>query len=219
MLGMKRRFLNLMMMSPDDGGGAGGDGGAEGEKGGAKEGGDTTFTQEDLNRIGAKENAAGKSAALKALGFEDEKSAKAFLEAAKADADAKKTQSQKDQEERDLARKEAQEYKSKASLLEQRLEVIKKGANPKTVDDLVTLVRSRVNETVDFDTALEEVKKIFPTFFEKDKEDGAPGGTGGAGSPPRKPAGKEDGKGIGQRLAGKKALAPTDAGKEYFSKN
>jgi hypothetical protein len=198
--------------SGGDSGSQGGGTGDEGNKGGA---GDKAFTQEDLNRIAAKEKGEGKTAALKALGFEDEAAAKAWVDKQrKAEKDAM-TESERIKAEKEESDKNANAEKTRATQLEQQLEALKEGANPKTVSDLVLLVRNRMSETVDFKAALTLVKKeqAFASFFGTSSGDGDGGGTGSTGNPPRKVT-PESLNGIGKRLAESKSTANKTS---YFS--
>lgn len=215
-----RRLLSLMKLEADggSGGGAGGDSGSGGDDNGGDKG-TKTFTQEDLNRIGATEKNAGKLAALKALGFESEADAKAYLEKARKAEEDSMTEAEKIKKEKEDADKLASTEKARAEKLEQELLALKAGANPSTVSDLVLLVRNRMTDAVDFNAALELVKKeaSFATLFSTPADNGSGNGTGGAGNPPRKVT-TESLNGIGKRLAENKvAGAAKNTG--YFSNN
>ena len=168
--------LNAAPLAPD-GGGASGSGSAEGsednsgndeevsegENGG---GSDKRFTQDEVNKLMSREKRKGRASLLKELGLNPEdkdavSGLKKLLEERQTDSE-KKDKSLKDAQ--DTAAKET----SRANAAERKLSVLMAGCQKEYVEEVTTLAAAKVDEDTDFDKALEEVKKKFPTFFSED---------------------------------------------------
>lgn len=158
-----------------------------------------TFTQADLNRIGAQEKAAGKNSILKALGFEDEKSAKDAITKYNEWKASQQTEAEKQQEKLTAATNAQSAAEARATLAENKLEIMKAGGNASSVDDIMAMVSVRVNDKTDFKTALEDVKKSYPNFFGS-SDSNSDNGTGGGLNRQNNNKGKTA-EGIGARLA------------------
>lgn len=202
------RMFRIMKFYAPDGAGAGSGSGTDA---GADTGADNnnqaqnantqtqTFTQADLNRIGAQEKAAGKNSILKALGFEDEKSAKDAITAYNAWKASQQTEAEKTQEKLNAATNAQSAAEARAALAENKLEIMKAGGNASSVDDIMAMVSVRVNDTTDFKAALEDVKKAYPNFFGT-SDSNSDTGTGGGLNRQNNNKGKTA-EGIGARLA------------------
>ena len=138
-----------------------------------------TFSQADLNRIGAQEKANGKKSMLKELGFEDEKSAKEAMTKFKEWQASQKSEAEKIQDKINAATTAQTAAENRAQAAENKLEIVKAGGNAQFVDDIMALVSVRVNDSTDFKTALEAVKKDHPSFFAAGSNSGD-SGTGGS---------------------------------------
>lgn len=156
-----------------------------------------TFSQADLNRIGAQEKANGKKAMLKELGFKDEAAAKEAITKYNEWLASQQSEAEKAQAKINAATAAQGEAETRALVAEQKLEVIKQGGNPQFVDDILALVNIRVNDTTDFNKALEDVKKAHTTFFGNTQNNDT--GTGGGLN--RKTGNQTGTQGIGARLA------------------
>lgn len=173
-----------------------------------------TFSQADLNRIGAQEKANGKKSVLKEWGFEDEKSAKEALTKFKEWQASQKTEAEKIQEKITTADNAKNAAEARALAAENKLEIIKAGGNATFVDDIMALVSVRVNDSTDFKAALEAVKKDHPSFFAAGSNSGD-SGTGGSLN--RQNNNKNNPvQGIGERLA-QNRLKNTPAKNPYFN--
>lgn len=195
--------LNVVRLAPD--GGASGSGSAEGgedssgndEEGSEDENGggsDKRFTQDEVNRLMSREKRKGRASLLKELGLNPEdkdavSGLKKLLEEHQTDSE-KKDKSLKDAQ--DTAAKET----SRANAAERKLSVLMAGCQKEYVEEVTTLAAAKVDEDTDFDRALEEVKKKFPTFFGDGTQDT---GTGSAQGHRRKKA--ENPGSFGSRLA------------------
>lgn len=172
-----------------------------------------TFTQEDLNRIAAQEKRQGMSSMLKVLGFENESAAKEFVEKYRQQEEDKKDDLTKAQEKLNTEEANRKLAEKKIDLLEKRFKVVAQGVPADKAEDIVILANSKVTESKDFDAALEELKKIYPSIFSENPQSS---GTGTSGNPPR--GGKpESNSGLGKRLAEKRKSANTQKN-PYFSK-
>lgn len=181
------------------------------------EGTPKTFTQEDLNRIGAKEKAEGRRALLKELGIEDTEDARSAVASYVAAKEAQKTEAQKATERAQKAELEKATAVATATSYQQKFDALAADALPDTIDDLLTLVNRRVNDKTDFKAALEAVKAGYPAFF---KGDGTPAqkrviGTGGSANPPKGTGSKTS---VGERLA-KSRLESAPKENPFFNKN
>lgn len=182
-----------------------------------KKGSEKTFTQEEVNRMMAREKKQGRNSLLKELGFKDEESAKSASKSYAAYLESQKTEEEKAAEEsaaNDAALKEAQ---TRAELSEAKVEAMMLGCQPKYVDDVITLAVAKLTDDSDLKTIIGELKQKYPTWFGealdegdkggKDGKDEKPGqkGTGGSVSGTKdKESGKDGQKSLGSRLAASK---------------
>lgn len=200
------KLLNLRMLEGDGGGGTGGDG-TGGDGSGQKDDPPKTFTQEDLNRIAAQEKRQGASSILKALGFESEEEAKNYLESKRKEDEDKKGDLEKAQEAEKAAKAEKKAAEAKAELLERKYKVVAMGVPSENVDDIVVLANAKVGDDKTFETALEDIKKAYPTLFSNNNK-GGKGGTGSDGNPPGGGGGSPE-KSMGKRLAEQRKSSQT----------
>lgn len=176
------------------------------DKGGADDPGDTgkdgdkpLFTQADLNKIGAKEKAAGKRAAEQAfadsLGVSIE-DAKKIIADHKVAEDAKKSEADRLKDAAAAEKAEAEKNKSttagevRTARIERALAAEK---FPKIDDDTATATVVRMVDVAleasydDVKDAVKELKKEFPALFAEVKDDGT-------GKPPKLPGSAPSGK-------------------------
>lgn len=170
----------------DDGSGDDGDG-DDGEGGGKK----SSFSQEDLDRVGTREKSRGKRQGRKELfdelGVADLDELKAKLgkvdendAEGQRDLDAQKEAAAKSKREADQARKEADKERFLARV-ERRL--IKADADPERLEKIARLLdfEDDVSELdlEDIDAAIDDLKKDMPELFTKKDSDGEDGDGGG----------------------------------------
>lgn len=172
-----------------------------------------TFSQADLNRIGAQEKANGKKSILKELGFEDEKSAKEAITKYNEWIASQKTEAEKQQEKLNAATSAQTAAEARAVLAENKLEILKAGGNAASVDDIMAMVSVRVNDKTDFKAALEDVKKAYPNFFGSSGNSDT--GTGGSLNRQKQGSGNAP-EGIGERLA-KSKIKNNSTKNPYFN--
>ena len=209
----KFMFLKFLPFMEEDGKGGTGGGDPEGGSNddGNNGGSEKTFTQEDLNRIAAKEKRDGIASILKTLGFEKEEDAKKFVETYRKAEEDKKDDLEKSKEATAKEKKLKEEAEAKANELEKKLKVVSQGVSSDKADDIIVLANAKEIDGKSFDDALEEVKKAYPSLFEGEQA----GGTGHNGNPPRK-GGKENNSSIGKRLAEQRKTG-TQSKNSYFS--
>lgn len=177
-----------------DGGNKNSTGSTEGEK---KE---KTFTQEQVNRMMAKEKNQGRNAVYNELGINPKDTKQ--IESLKAYLESQKTDVQKEAEKQlaaDAAIKEAEE---RAKIAEAKAEAMMLGIKSQFVDDAVTLALSKSDDR-EIKSVLAEFKTKYPVWFE-DEEGNKPKGTGSSLKGTQGKKGNDENnkpQGIGARLA------------------
>lgn len=135
-----------------------------------------TFTQSEVNQISSREKKQGRAAVMRELGLDpDDKNA---IKLAKQVLDSQKTDEQKHTDDLNNANKAMREAESRAEAAENKLTLLSNGCRSDCVDDILVLVKARVNEDTDFNAALSEVKKKYPASFGVSGDTGTGHGTG-----------------------------------------
>lgn len=216
----------LVMLAPDGAGAPAGDGGS-GDAGangtgansstgdGSGQEGNKTFTQEDINRIAAKEKAEGRRALLKELGIEDTEDSRNAIKNYLAQQESQKSDLQKANERASKAEKAKVDAEANALAIQRKYDALAVGAKADTIDDLMALVSIKVNDKTDFKSALEQVKKAYPVFFNEPSQTGTVG-TGRSTNPARNTNGHQ--MSMGERLA-KSRMGDTQAESPFFKKS
>lgn len=135
---------------------------------------DKTFTQADITRIAAAEKEQGRRSVLAELGITDPAQAKSMLELAAKISDATKPPDQKLTE----ADSKVAEAEARAKAAEAKLILVQQRVKTDSLDDVFTLASARVTKDVDFDAAVQAIKKQYPLLF-----DDVQTGTGTPASP------------------------------------
>lgn len=184
------------------------DKGSDGKSGGKKSD-EKTFTQDQVNKMMTREKNQGRNAALKDLGIDpkDDKTIKMV----KAFLDSQKTEEQKAAEKQSEDQTKVNEAEQRALVAEVKAEAMMLGVKAQYVDDVVTLVLSKLTDDSDMKTIIGEFKTKYPVWFgESDDEDNkgkdkGKGKTGqkGTGSSVNTDKGKkgDETKSLGARLA------------------
>lgn len=216
----------LVMLAPDGAGAPAGDGGS-GDAGangtgansstgdGSGQEGNKTFTQEDINRIAAKEKAEGRRALLKELGIEDTEDSRNAIKNYLAQQESQKSDLQKANDRASKAEKAQADAEANALVIQRKYDALAAGAKADTIDDLMALANTKVNDKTDFKSALEQVKKAYPVFFNEASQTGAVG-TGRSTNPARNTNGHQ--MSMGERLA-KSRMGDTQAENPFFKKS
>lgn len=190
----------------DNGGAGGNDAGAKQEK---------TFTQDQVNRMMAREKNQGRAAALKELGI-DPKDAKAVA-MVKALVESQKTDEQKAAEKAAEDSAKQSENERRVMVAEAKAEAMMLGVQAQYVDDVIALALAKMSDDTDLKTIIGEYKNKYPMWFKAEEEDGGKGGNGsgkktgqkGTGSSVKSNAGGKESetKGLGARLAAQRKSA------------
>ena len=122
----------------------------------------SSFTQEQVNDIVAKESAKATEKLLKSLGFEGEGKAKEQVSAFKNWLNSQKTESEKMQENLKDAMEKNHQLKEEIAKASAQNTCLKLGVKPDCVDDVVILANAANEE--DMETAVKNVLKRHPSF-------------------------------------------------------
>ena len=195
--------LNLQLFAEDpapaEGSQQNGAEGGTGDQSQQNNSGEKTFTQEEVNSIGATEKRQGKNSILKLFGCADEESAKKDAEEFKKWKENQLTDEQKRAETEAALQKTAKENEKRALAAENKLTVLMSGVNSESVEDALAIALTKVTEEKSLDKVLEEMKKEvkYSGFFGK-------GNSGGTGSSGHHQAGNQSIANIGKRLGEKR---------------
>lgn len=132
-------------------------------------GSDKTFTQDEVNKLAAKEKRKGRNSLMRELGLDPED--KDAVKNLKAILEAQKTDKQKQEGELKKAQDAASKETTRANAAERKLAVLMAGCQKDYVDEVTTLAAAKTDEDTTFEEALEEVKKKFPAMFGESEED------------------------------------------------
>lgn len=179
-----------------------------------------TFSQDDVTRMMTREKQQGRNSVFNELGIDpnDTKT----IEMVKAIMAAQK----QDEEPPVAPSADLIEAQHRADVAEAKAEAMMLGAQPKFVDDIVTLVTAKLQDSdeTDFKTVVSQIKEKYPVWFgEGGSDDDSKNSVGsrGTGSSIGSNAGakKDAGAGelsLGQRLAASKKLSKPS--KSFWSK-
>lgn len=124
-----------------------------------------TYTQEEVNALLAKEKRQGKNSVLNALGIKTVEEAKNALNAAKAAADANKTEEQLAADALNAAKKAQTDAENDLLAAKRTISVMKAGFNPQYVDDVVAIASKKVTDDKSFETVIEEMKNTHKFYL------------------------------------------------------
>ena len=160
-----------------------------------------TFTQEDVNKMMAREKNQGRSSALKELGIDPKDTA--TIDEIKKLLESKKPESQKLAEQQIEHQNKIQAAEQRAFLAEVKAGIMLAGANPDYIDDVIAIVTARETNSENLTETVEAVKTKYPAFFQVTEK---ASGLKGTGNPikPGSGSGQKQEVNLGQRLAEKK---------------
>lgn len=191
-------------------------GGDNGDQNQQQNSGAKTFTQEDVNAIGAREKNQGKSAILKMFGCADEKTAKAEAEEFKKWKESQKTDEQKRNDAEQQLKDSAAESEKRAVAAENKLTALSAGVTTESLDDALAIALLKVTDDKPLDKVFAEMKKEprYSGFFGTGSSN-----NGGTGSSADHNKGQGGDKGnIGERLA-QSRVASASAKSNFFTKS
>lgn len=191
--GLYRTFNDLMLLAPVD-------------TNGSNETEDTedvettnekTYTQTQVDTAVSRAKSESIDNVYKNLGFESESDMQEFIDKYKKQEEDNKTELVKEKEKTKKLEAEKVAETEKAKNLQYKFDVIAKGCNVDSVDDVVTLIKAKLSDDKDFETVLQEIKDQYPIMFNAETKNNS---TGGGGTVPRKKS-NNDISGMGKRLA------------------
>lgn len=172
-----------------------------------------TLTQDELSKMMTKEKKEGRAAILRELGIntDDAKTNKDVMEKFRTWQESQKTELEKAQEQL----KRMGETEKKNAYLELKISALTAGANPATLDDLITLALAKVTEENTIDKVLETLKTTYPMFYQtQNKRDESSNGTGHMKAP--QSGGSNKSETLAERLARNKSTENTPKANPYF---
>lgn len=133
-----------------------------------------TFTQEDVNRIAAKESKSATEKILKDLGVDDFENAKDGLEKFKEWQEAQKTEAEKEREQYEATQKELETKNAEYQKVVYENAALKAGVDVNSIDDVVALAEKRVTDEVDINAAMKAVVEQYPQFSSQPENNDQP---------------------------------------------
>lgn len=181
--------------------------------------GEKTFTQDDVNKMMTREKKQGANSVYNELGIKpgDKKS----IDAIKKFIESQKTDAEKEAEKITAENSALAEANHKLALAEAKAEAMQLGVQAQFVDDAVILALGKVEneDGTDIRTALGELKKKYPVWFENpsgnDRSKIGLRGTGSSVKSGQKDKG-DDSKNLGARLAANRKASISK--KTYWSR-
>lgn len=123
-----------------------------------------TFSQEDVNGLVAKEAKKAQEKLFKQLGIDDFKNAKEGLQKFKEWQDSQKTEAEKQAERLKELEQKFNSTSEENAVLRAQISAMKAGVKAESVEDVVVLARTLVNDEVDLDSAISKVLEKYPHF-------------------------------------------------------
>lgn len=168
-----------------------------------------TFTQDEVNKLAAREKRQGVNSVYKQLGIDpkDKKAVAMF----KAIVDSQKSEEQKRLENQNESDQKIAEAEKRAMEAETKAELMMAGVQSQYVEDAMTLVMARISEDQDAKTVISELKTKYSVWFKEAEEDSKKestkkkDGTGSSFSSKNNKGDKED-QSLGARLAAQRRV-------------
>lgn len=129
------------------------------------------FTQDDLTRVGTKENKQGYSKALKDAGYESMDDLKNDIQGFKEYQESQQTDAEKQTEALETANTQISELSKDLANAQSQNAALKTGVNPDSVGDVIALANNYVNEEVSIDDAIKQVVDKYPNFLNAPEEE------------------------------------------------
>ena len=136
-----------------------------------------TFTQEDVNRMMAREKNQGRAAAFSELGLDPNDAN--MMNMFKAFVSAMQSGSEQDNQQSAQQQIKIAEAESRAKKAEAKAEAMQLGVNPQYVDDAVTIIMSKLDDNNDVKTLVGELKTKYPAWFNVEQQNNDDKGKGG----------------------------------------
>ncbi|PIC65342.1 hypothetical protein CSV79_01595 [Sporosarcina sp. P13] len=123
-----------------------------------------SFSQDDVNNLIARETKKQQEKMLKDLGIEDFKGAKEGLAKLKEFQDAQKTESERQAEALKEFETKNGTLSSENETLKAQLSAMKAGVIAESIEDVVVLAKTMVNDETDMNAAIAKVVEKYPQF-------------------------------------------------------
>ena len=136
-----------------------------------------TFTQEDVNRMMAREKNQGRAAAFSELGLDPNDAN--MMNMFRAFVSAMQSGSEQDNQQSAQQQIKIAEAESRAKKAEAKAEAMQLGVNPQYVDDAVTIIMSKLDDNNDVKTLVGELKTKYPAWFNDNQQNNDDKGKGG----------------------------------------
>lgn len=170
-----------------------------------------TYTQKQLQELLAKEKRQGKNSVLNALGLKTVDEAKAALTAAKAAADATKTEEQLAADALNAANSAKKAAEDDLLAAKRTIAVMRAGFKPEFVDDVVAIAAKKVTDEKDFEAVISEMKTTHSFYLVSESKTNEGTGSAASGYKKNSEAGEES---YGAKLA-KKNVETIKKNNEY----
>lgn len=129
------------------------------------------YTQAELDLLLAQKRVAAKNEFLKSIGFDgDEEGLKKTLERVMQEDEKNQTELEKVTKDLEKVQRTLAQEQAARKSAESKLEALKLGAKPETVDDLVILASAKLPENGELSTVISELKKTYPVYFVSDDD-------------------------------------------------
>lgn len=129
-----------------------------------------TFTQEDVNSLVAKEAKKAQEKLLKQLGVEDFNNAKEGLTKFKEWQESQKTEAEKQAERLKELEANYSNTSNENTTLKAQISAMKAGVLAESVEDVVTLAKTMVNDDLDMDAAIAKIVEKYPHFAQQQEQ-------------------------------------------------
>ena len=130
----------------------------------APDAGGKLFTQEDVNRIAAREAKEAQEKLLRQLGIEDFNSAKEGMQRFREWQESQKTEAEKQAEQLQKLQEQSQSLAAENEQLKAKLAAVQAGVDPNSIDDVVVLAKNYLSDDVDLNAAIGKVLEKYPHF-------------------------------------------------------
>ncbi|KLV23073.1 hypothetical protein ABW02_20315 [Niallia circulans] len=128
------------------------------------------FTQEDVNNLVAKEAKKAQEKLLKQLGVEDFNNAKEGLNKFKEWQESQKTEAEKQAERLKELETNYSNTSNENATLKAQISAMKAGVLAESVEDVVTLAKTMVNDDLDMDAAIAKIVEKYPHFAQQQEK-------------------------------------------------
>jgi len=128
------------------------------------------FRQEDVNNIVAKEAKKAQEKLLKQLGINDFDSAKEGLKKFREWQESQKSEAEKQAERLQKLESDYNSVSEENASLKAQIAAMKAGVKADSVEDVVVLAKTLVDDETDMDSAIKKVIEKYPHFAEEKQE-------------------------------------------------